>query len=198
MYLGWTAVAVVYPRPSPPLPIRGRMASPRCSTLTPRKPPDGLGLLAASRQYLLLQRDRRHRDVGRPLLDDHSGDGHRGLACGEEVIGTIGWHVPHDGWSFHRLGGWRDPDCRRAHTSSRRSRSDPSSSTSRCARTHFSDQILIGVKLMETSTIRKTRPVSALLDPKIVASAIGAAFVKLDPRTLATNRVMFAWRWSPC
>ena len=44
---------------------------------------------------------------------------------------------------------------------------------------------------METSNIRKRMPVSALLDPKIVMPAIGSAFVKLDPRTLIKNPVMF-------
>jgi K+-transporting ATPase ATPase B chain len=44
---------------------------------------------------------------------------------------------------------------------------------------------------METSTLRKSLPVSALFDPKIVLPAIGSAFVKLDPRTLMANPVMF-------
>ena len=44
---------------------------------------------------------------------------------------------------------------------------------------------------METSQIRKRMPVSALMDPKIVVPAIGQAFVKLDPRTLIENPVMF-------
>src|ERR1700742_695050 len=44
---------------------------------------------------------------------------------------------------------------------------------------------------MEASNIRKRTPVSALLDPKIVVPAIGSAFVKLDPRTLIKNPVMF-------
>jgi potassium-transporting ATPase ATP-binding subunit len=44
---------------------------------------------------------------------------------------------------------------------------------------------------METSQIRKRRPVSALIDPKIVVPAIGSAFLKLDPRTLIKNPVMF-------
>jgi K+-transporting ATPase ATPase B chain len=44
---------------------------------------------------------------------------------------------------------------------------------------------------METSTLRKRMPVSAMLDPKIVVPAIRAAFVKLDPRTLIKNPVMF-------
>src|SRR6516165_394268 len=44
---------------------------------------------------------------------------------------------------------------------------------------------------MDTSLLRKRMPVSALLDPKIVLPAIGSAFVKLDPRTLIKNPVMF-------
>jgi potassium-transporting ATPase ATP-binding subunit len=44
---------------------------------------------------------------------------------------------------------------------------------------------------METSTLRKSMPVSALFDPKIVVPAISSAFVKLDPRTLIKNPVMF-------
>src|SRR5471030_3243432 len=44
---------------------------------------------------------------------------------------------------------------------------------------------------MEASQTRKRVPVSALLDPKIVMPAIGSAFVKLDPRTLIKNPIMF-------
>ena len=44
---------------------------------------------------------------------------------------------------------------------------------------------------MENSTLRRRMPVSALFDPKIVVPAIGSAFVKLDPRTLMKNPVMF-------
>jgi K+-transporting ATPase ATPase B chain len=44
---------------------------------------------------------------------------------------------------------------------------------------------------MESSHIRKRMPIAALLDPKIVWPAVGAAFVKLDPRTLAKNPVIF-------
>src|SRR6266446_7269628 len=44
---------------------------------------------------------------------------------------------------------------------------------------------------METSQLRKQMPVSALFDPKIVLPAISSAFVKLDPRTLMKNPVMF-------
>jgi K+-transporting ATPase ATPase B chain len=44
---------------------------------------------------------------------------------------------------------------------------------------------------MDTPHLRKQMPVSALFDPKIVVPAIGSAFVKLDPRTLMKNPVMF-------
>ena len=44
---------------------------------------------------------------------------------------------------------------------------------------------------METSKLRKRMPVSTLFDPKIVLPAIGQAFVKLDPRTLIKNPVIF-------
>jgi K+-transporting ATPase ATPase B chain len=44
---------------------------------------------------------------------------------------------------------------------------------------------------MERLTPRKRMPVSALTDPKIVLPAIGAAFAKLDPRTLIRSPVMF-------
>ena len=44
---------------------------------------------------------------------------------------------------------------------------------------------------METSHLRKRMPASALLDPKIVMPAIGSSFVKLNPRTLIKNPVMF-------
>jgi len=41
------------------------------------------------------------------------------------------------------------------------------------------------------STLRKRASVTALLDPKIIWPAIGSAFVKLNPRTLMKNPVMF-------
>jgi K+-transporting ATPase ATPase B chain len=43
---------------------------------------------------------------------------------------------------------------------------------------------------MATATLRKRMPVTALLDPKIIVPAIGSAFRKLDPRTLAKNPVI--------
>src|SRR6516162_4819257 len=48
-----------------------------------------------------------------------------------------------------------------------------------------------GVTSMQTSNVRNRMPVSTLLDPNIVIPPIGSAFVKLDPRTLMKNPVMF-------
>ena len=42
-----------------------------------------------------------------------------------------------------------------------------------------------------SSSLRRQMPVTALFDPAIVRPAIGSAFVKLDPRTLVKNPVMF-------
>jgi K+-transporting ATPase ATPase B chain len=44
---------------------------------------------------------------------------------------------------------------------------------------------------MDIATSHKRLPASALADPKLVLPAIGSAFVKLDPRTLIKNPVMF-------
>src|ERR1700723_3033564 len=44
---------------------------------------------------------------------------------------------------------------------------------------------------METMKLQKQVPVSAMLDPKIVIPAIGSSFVKLDPRLMIKNPVMF-------
>jgi K+-transporting ATPase ATPase B chain len=44
---------------------------------------------------------------------------------------------------------------------------------------------------MQSTHVRKRMPVSALLDPKIVWPAVMSAFVKLDPRVMIRNPVMF-------
>jgi K+-transporting ATPase ATPase B chain len=53
------------------------------------------------------------------------------------------------------------------------------------------EQNILGVTSMESSNLRKSKPVSALFDAKIVVPAIGSAFIKLNPRTLMKNPVMF-------
>src|ERR1700733_6659546 len=44
---------------------------------------------------------------------------------------------------------------------------------------------------METMKVNKRMPVATMLDPKIMWPAIGSAFVKLDPRAMIKNPVMF-------
>jgi K+-transporting ATPase ATPase B chain len=44
---------------------------------------------------------------------------------------------------------------------------------------------------MTSSALRQRAPASAMLDPKIVWPAFGQAFVKLDPRLMVRNPVMF-------
>lgn len=44
---------------------------------------------------------------------------------------------------------------------------------------------------MEVLKLQKRVPVSTMLDPKILIPAIGSAFVKLDPRVMVKNPVMF-------
>src|SRR6202049_4022149 len=44
---------------------------------------------------------------------------------------------------------------------------------------------------MEVMKLQKRVPVSTMLDPKIVIPAIGSSFVKLDPRLMVKNPVMF-------
>jgi len=44
---------------------------------------------------------------------------------------------------------------------------------------------------MESSTLRNRAPLRALVDPAVVGPAIRAAFLKLDPRLMAKNPVMF-------
>src|SRR5438132_1138969 len=72
-----------------------------------------IGLRGAERKHPLLQSHRRRRDAGRPLLDDHPGDGDRGLAGGKEIDSAVGRHLPDHRRAVRRVGGWGDRDHRR-------------------------------------------------------------------------------------
>src|SRR5438132_994657 len=61
----------------------------------------------------LLLSPLRGRDAGRPLLDDHPGDGDRRLARGKEIAPAVGRHLPDDRRAVRRAGGWGDRDHRR-------------------------------------------------------------------------------------
>ena len=81
MYLGWTAVAVVYP----PAVASMANAGPHGFTevlyaYTSQTAQQRLGVRRPHRQHAVLQRHRRGLDVRRPLLDDRSGDGDCRLA----------------------------------------------------------------------------------------------------------------------
>src|SRR5262249_52020163 len=82
-----------------------------------------------------------------------------------------------DGRRTHFLSGARPWPNRRAVGNQRR---------------HFVRvQLEFGATAMESSSLRKSPPVSALFDRKIVVPSIASALVKLDPRTLIKNPVMF-------
>ena len=194
MYLGWTAVAAVNPDGVSQLGNPGPHGFTEMLYLyTSSTGNNGSAFAGITANTLVLQHHRRGRDVGGPILDDHPGNGDRGFARGQEVGPCIGRHVPDDRRPVRRPGCRRDRDRRRSHllpgTCGR-----PSGRALRNARRHH---VLSLCKLIRShlhgnlNNIRKRMPVSALLDPKIVVPAIGAAFQKLDPRALMKNPVMF-------
>src|SRR5262249_50096641 len=101
-----------------------------------------------------------------------------------------GRHLPDHGRPVRRAHRRRDRHHRRPHLLPG-ARARPAGRAARAGRRHHVRSQLNGSTPMETTQIRKRMPVSALLDAKIVWPAIGSAFVKLDPRTLAKNPVMF-------
>src|SRR6185503_9894920 len=169
-----------------------------------------LGLRRPHRQHALVQRHRRHRHAGRPLLDDHPGHGHCRRAGGQEARAAVVRHLPDHGRTVRRPGGGRDRHRRRPHLlpgaragTHRRASGDacghpvlkhPSSRKPSRRRGYPGPRGPVGLirsPPMESSTLRRRMPVSALLDPKIIVPAIGSAFAKLDPRTLANNPIIF-------
>ena len=114
MILGWTAVAVVYPTATASMANAGParlLGSALCLHLADRQ--QRLGLRRPHRQHPVLQPDRWPLDAGRPLLDDHSGDGDRRLACGQEIRAGVGGHVPDRRRPVRRPRRRRHPDHRR-------------------------------------------------------------------------------------
>ena len=112
------------------------------------------------------------------------------LAAKKSVPPSAGT-FPTTGGLFIGLRRGRDPHRRRPHILPRaRARADR-----RASRDAGGHRILsgftFGVTTMDTSKLRKRMPVATLLDPKIVAPAIGQAFVKLNPVTLIKNPVIF-------
>ena len=86
MYLGWTAVAVVLP----PAVASMANAGPHGFTevlyaYTSQTGNNGSAFAGLTGNIFFYNVTGRRRDVRRPLLHDHSGDGDGGLARGEEV-----------------------------------------------------------------------------------------------------------------
>ncbi|MGY4349262.1 K+-transporting ATPase ATPase A chain [Bradyrhizobium sp. GM7.3] len=116
MYLGWTAVGVVYPAAVASMANAGAAWLHRgalCLHLGDRQ--QRLGLRGPHRQHLLLQSHARKRDVRRPLLHDHPGDGDRGFAGRQEIDPAVRGHPPDHGRAVRRPRRRRDPDHRRPH-----------------------------------------------------------------------------------
>ena len=116
MYLGWTAVAVVIP------PAVASMANPGphgftevLYAYTSQTGNNGSAFAGLTGNTLFYNHHRRHRDVRRPLLDDHPGHGDRRLARREEIGAAVGRHVPDHGRPVRRPRRRRDRDHRRPH-----------------------------------------------------------------------------------
>ena len=83
MYLGWTAVAVVYPPAVASMANAGPHGfSEVLYAYTSQTGNNGSAFAGLTGNTPVLQRHRRGRDVRRPLLDDHPGDGDCRLAGG--------------------------------------------------------------------------------------------------------------------
>ena len=101
MYLGFTAVAVVFP------PAVASMANPGphgfsevLYAYTSQTGNNGSAFGGLDRQHALLQHHRRGRDAGRPLLDDHPGDGDRRLAGRKKTVPPSAGTFPTTGGLF--------------------------------------------------------------------------------------------------
>ena len=114
-----------------------------------------------------------------------------GSLAAKKIGPAVGRHLPDHRRPVRRPGRRRDPDRRRpdllpgarARAHRRASRDD--------RRHPVLSELTSESRPWKPRTLRKRMPVSALFDPKIVVPAIGSAFVKLDPRTLIKNPVMF-------
>ncbi len=103
MYLGWTAVATVLPSAIASIANPGPHGFSEILYLyILEHGQQRVGIRRHHRKYALLQHHRGYRDVRRPLPHDHSGDGNRGLAGGEEDGSAVGRHIPHHGRPVRR------------------------------------------------------------------------------------------------
>ena len=138
-----------------------------------------LGLRWAYREYALVQHHARHRDAPRPLCLRRAGSGHCGSLGQENKSRRIAGNLSDARHAVHRPAHRRDPDPRRpAILPCAGARTD-------CrTRPHASRQDVLKEQTMSSKPI-------ALFDPGILRRAAIDAVVKLAPRQLVRNPVMF-------
>ena len=116
MYLGWTAVAVVLPSAvasmNNPGPHGFTEVLYAYTSATGNNGSAFAGLNGATFFYNLTL---AVGDAGRPVLDDRSGDGDRGIARREEIDPRVVRHLPDDRRPVRRPRRRRHPDRRRPH-----------------------------------------------------------------------------------
>ena len=192
MILGWTAIAVVYPTAVASMANAGPHGFSEVlyafSSQTANNGSAFGGLTGHILFYNLAGAVSMF--IGRFWMI-RAGDGDCRIACSEKDGGGLERHLPDHQRAFRRAARRRDPHRRRSHLlPCARARAHR-----RASRDAGRQRVLertFGVIPMETiKGCASALPATALLDPAIVVPAIGQAFVKLDPRTLAKNPVMF-------
>ena len=143
----------------------------------------------ADREHPVHEQRAGDRDAHRPVLPDHPDAGDRGLARPQGQGSGVGRHVP------DRHAAVRRPALRRHH---RRRR--PHVLPRARARSHRrAARHLGGLRTMTmTPTLppgetkaERVRATTSMLDPSIMRRAITDSFVKLNPRHMMRNPVMF-------
>ena len=192
MYLGWTAVAVVYP----PAVASMANAGPHGFTevlyaYTSQTANNGsafAGLTGNTPFYNLT--GALSMLVGRfwmivPAMAI------AGSLAGKKTVAASGGTFPTTGGAFCRPARRRDPDRRRPHVLPGARARTRSSSISRCRPARRSEPDRLEKRPWKPRNCASGCPRPHCLIPTIILPAIGQAFVKLDPRSLAKNPVMF-------
>ena len=152
MYLGWTAVAMLVPSAVAAMNNPGPHGFTEVLyAYTSQTGNNGSAFAGLSANTLFYNLTGAHRDVRRPVLDDHPDHGDRRLAGRQEVDPAVGRHVPDHGRPVRRPGRRRHRHRRRPHLlPGARARPDRRAARDQC-RSHCSQRIRLGVTSMETS-----------------------------------------------
>ena len=157
-----------------------------------------LGVRRPGHRHRLVHGDPGHRHAGGPLLLDHPGAGHRWFAGAQAAGPRHRRHVP-DRLAAVRWTRRRGDHHRRRPHVLPRPRAGPHRRAAVAVEVHelMTTTLTPEPTPVPTPTDRppkvRRRPPAArsLFDPAIVKRAALDSFVKLDPRTLAKNPVMF-------